>query len=46
MVVAELAGLGGETKVRDGGNGDVRLGACEREAVGPGAFGFVLQVEG
>lgn len=45
MVVAELAGLAGETQVGDGGDGDVGFGSGQREAVGPAVFGLVLQVK-
>jgi hypothetical protein len=46
VVVAELAGLGGEAEICDGGDGDVCFWSGEGEAVCPGAFGFVVEVEG
>lgn len=45
MVVVHLAGLGGEAEVGDRGDGKVGFRRGEGEAVGPGAFGFPLQVE-
>lgn len=45
MVIAQLAGLGGETQVRDGGNGNVGILGIESEAVGPGILRLVLQVQ-
>lgn len=45
MVVAQLARLGGETQVCDGGNGDVGVGGRQFEAVGPRVLRLVLQVQ-
>lgn len=46
MVVAQLARLGGQAEVGDGGDVDVVFRRGQREAVGPGLVGLVLQVEG
>lgn len=46
MVVAQLAGLGRETQVCDGGNGDVGILSGKTEALGPCVFGLVLQLQG
>lgn len=46
MVVAQLAGLGGETQVSDGGDGDVGLVCVKGEAVDPRVLGLVLEVQG
>lgn len=35
MVIAQLAGLGGETQVCDGGDGDVRILGRKIEALDP-----------
>lgn len=46
MVVAQFTGFGGETQVRDGGNGDVSFFGVESKALCPAVFGLVLQFEG
>lgn len=46
MVVAQLAGLGGEAQVCDGGDGDVGILSGKIEALGPCVFALVLQLQG
>ena len=46
VVVAQLAGLGGEAEVGDRGDGDVGVRGIQREAVVPGVLRLVLQVQG
>lgn len=46
MVVAQLAGLGGEAQVCDGGDGDVGILSGKIEALGPRIFALVLQLQG
>lgn len=45
MVIAQLTGLGGETQVRDRGNGNVGILRVEGEAVSPGILSLILQVQ-
>lgn len=42
MIVAQLAGFGGEAEVGDGGDGDVGVLGGKGEAVGPRVLGLVL----
>lgn len=45
MVVAELTRLGGEAKVRNGGNGDLGVVSGQAEALSPRVLGLVLQLQ-
>jgi hypothetical protein len=44
VIVAQLAGFGGEAEVCDRGDGDVGFWGGHGEAVCPSAFGLVLEV--
>lgn len=45
VVVAQLAGLGGETQICDSRDGDVGVCGRQLEAVGPRVFRLVLQIQ-